>query len=61
MSKIKVCPISSDSSDVNGPVICSENHCAWWVEPYTTEGLPAGGMCAIKMLAMKTNEGQYRV
>lgn len=40
---------------------CQGSQCGWWVAPYTTEGLPTGGMCAIKMLAMKNSEGQYRV
>lgn len=57
--KGKLCPVISVNSQ--WLMSCREGKCAWWVQPYTTEGLPAGGMCAIEMIAMRTADGQYRV
>lgn len=37
---------------------CDQGSCAWWVpNNHTAEGHDAGGMCAIKALAMKDSEG----
>jgi len=54
----KICPMKFQK---NNYTLCSENKCAWWVIPDSTEGISCGGMCAIEMIAMKNSKGQYRV
>ena len=54
----KICPIMSTGAC---NYKCLKHECAWFVFPYTTEGLKCDGMCAIEMIAMKNSEGLYRV
>jgi len=40
---------------------CEENStCAWWVKGYTTEKLPIE-CCAMEFIALKGDDGLYRV
>ncbi len=59
MPESKLCPMQFQLS--GGSKQCHGSKCAWWVTPYTVEGFKMSGMCAIEMIAMKTNQGQYRV
>lgn len=54
----KICPVLTMSSTRYDE--CVEHKCAWWVSGYTTEKIPVR-CCAMEFIAMKNEEGLYRV
>lgn len=57
----KYCPMKATNPKLmDVQMQCDEHDCAWWVTPYTIEGILMDGMCAIEMLAMKA-PAQYQV
>ena len=56
MGNVLLCPLVNMPHEDNKSarlMRCVKSECAWWVIPYTNEGLVTDGMCAIQMIAMR--------
>lgn len=58
--KNNICPLTLCGGSEKTAVNCLGTKCAWWVEVYTTEGIPTC-LCALVMIACKTSEGLLRI
>lgn len=61
----KICPLMTrrgnrDDDFLEDLIICQEGRCAFWISGYTTEKRNIQ-CCAIEFLALKNEEGLYRV
>ena len=58
--RVTHCPLKQPTQ-YSPETACCEQKCALWVYMFTTENIPANGMCSIAAIALKNKEGKIVV